>query len=50
MLPMLDPSNRPATKTVDAAPIADTTIDSPLMPDPEPAVKSTSTSTKDEEE
>jgi hypothetical protein len=39
MLPMLDPSKRPITKTIDAAPVTDTTVDSPLMPDPEPASK-----------
>lgn len=36
MLPMLDPSNRPMTKTIDAAPAADNAVDSPLMPDPQP--------------
>jgi len=41
MLPMLDPSKRPVTKTIDAAPVTDTTVDSPLMPDPEPASKPT---------
>jgi hypothetical protein len=39
---MLDPSKRPITKTIDAAPVADTTVDSPLMPDPEPALQRTS--------
>jgi len=42
MLPMLDPSKRPITKTIDAAPVTDNTVDSPLMPDPEPALQKTS--------
>jgi hypothetical protein len=41
MLPMLDPSNRPITKTIDAAPVANDTADSPLLPDPEPAQRIT---------
>jgi len=40
MLPMLDPSNRPVTKTIDAAPVADHQVDSPMMPDPEPSQQS----------
>jgi len=42
MLPMLDPSNRPVTKTIDAAPVADHHVDSPMMPDPEPSQQSSS--------
>jgi hypothetical protein len=42
MLPMLDPSKRPITKTIDAAPITDHSADSLLMPDPEPALQKTS--------
>jgi hypothetical protein len=37
MLPMLDPSKRPMTQTIDPAPIPDTSVDSPLLPDPETA-------------
>jgi hypothetical protein len=39
---MLDPSKRPITKTIDAAPVTDHSVDSPLMPDTEPAVQKTS--------
>jgi hypothetical protein len=43
MLPMLDPSKRPITKTIDAAPVTDHSVDSPLMPDAEPAQQTRST-------
>lgn len=43
MLPMLDASNRPLTKTIDPAPVVDDTVDSPLMPDPEPVHQSATT-------
>jgi len=43
MLPMLDASNRPPTKTIDPAPVVDDTVDSPLMPDPEPVHQSSTT-------
>jgi hypothetical protein len=45
MLPMLDPSNKPPTKTIDASPVDYSSPssdasgdhgDSPLLPDPEP--------------
>jgi hypothetical protein len=40
---MLDPSKRPITKTIDAAPVTDHSVDSPLMPDAEPAQQTRST-------
>ena len=49
MLPMLDPSNRPATKTIDASPVSGNAVDSPLMPDPEPITKSSSTGSSGQE-
>lgn len=43
MLPMLDPSNRPPTKTIDPSPVdysSGEQGDSPLLPDPEPVKQS----------